>query len=886
MTSASARRLGPYEFSSRLGAGGMGEVYRARDTRLGRDVAIKVLPPELSADADRLRRFEKEAQAASSLNHPNIVTIHEIERIDSTSFIVMELVDGRTLREVLCAGALPVRRLLALAAQIAEGLARAHSAGIVHRDLKPENVMVTKEGLVKILDFGLAKLAHPDLEGGQLTQGPTVSGGTAPGVVMGTVGYMSPEQASGHPVDFHSDQFSFGSLLYEMATGKAPFRRATPAQTLAAIIQDEPEPIDVSSSIPVPLRWIIERCLTKDQEGRYEATKDLARDLTNLRDHLAQITSGQASSPGFRGRHPRTRALLGWIVAVGFLGLSAALYLGRPPATAPPSRLQASVLPPPGTDLEHQLGPPAVSPDGRHVVFRASGSLWLRSFEEKESAKLPGTENASYPFWSPDGQTIGFVTFIENKLKRIAMNGPGPQIIGDVPGARGTSWGADDTIIVGQVNGPLYRIPATGGQPSPLTRLETNRGEIDHRWPYFLPGGRRFLYLIRTAGDQGVSTLAAGSLDTEEKKVLGRVSSNVAYSPPGYLVSATRNRTLIAQPFNLRSVSLSGRSVSIAEQVLSAQVVPASTFSISTTGVLAFVSGAMAYPTKLAWLDRAGDRRETFGPTADYASPAISPDEKRLAVQRLDTETENSDVWLYDFSRRTSTRLTADPGEEQAPVWSPSGKQIAFTGSQKGEGVSGLHVKSVDGSLLEEKMPSTGREQRISDWSPDSKYILYAERQPAGNFNLWAVTTTGERKAFPVRQVPYREGGGRFSPDGHFIAYVSDESGRFEVYTQTFPQATERWQVSTDGGREPRWRRDGKELFFLSPSNDLMSVQMDAGRPVETSVAQKLFPIGDAADTYDVAGDGKRFLLIVPDRDIPNPPITVVFHWLPDKLRR
>ncbi|HEY6929603.1 MAG TPA: protein kinase, partial [Thermoanaerobaculia bacterium] len=501
----------------------MGEVWRARDARLGREVAIKVLPAELSADGDRLKRFEKEARSASSLNHPNIVTIHEVGRSDSTSFIVMELVEGKTLREELAGGTLPVGKVFSIATQIAQGLAKAHSAGIIHRDLKPENVMVTKDGFVKILDFGLAKLAHPELDGGQPTEAPTVSEATRPGIVMGTVSYMSPEQASGHPVDFHSDQFSFGSILYEMSAGKQAFRRATTAQTMAAIIQDEPESIaSLNPRAPAPLRWIIERCLIKEPNARYASTEDLAREIATVRDHVSQISSVEASLPGaFRSRW-RTRELLAWMIA-GVLFVAGVLLFSRRPETAPSNRIQASLLPPPGLEFDTAIAPPAVSPDGRSVVFRAGDSLWLRSFADKEWHKLPDTENGAWPFWSPDSQSIGFIT-PDFKLRRIRVNGTASQMIVEAPGFRGASWNRGDTIIFGQLKGPLHQVSAGGGEATALTRVDPSGGEVDHRFPSFLPDDRHCLFVVLMTQE---TYLAVGSLGSKETKVLGKATSTI-----------------------------------------------------------------------------------------------------------------------------------------------------------------------------------------------------------------------------------------------------------------------------------------------------------------------------------------------------------------------
>ena len=579
MSLAAGTRLGPYEIRAPLGAGGMGEVYRARDERLGRDVAIKVLPEELTSDRGRLKRFEKEARAASLLNHPNIVTIYQVDESGSTSFIVMELVEGKTLREVLADGRLPVRKLLGIGAQMAEGLARAHASGIVHRDLKPENVMVTKSGLVKILDFGLAKLAHAEADGGQPMETPTVSEITRPGVVMGTVGYMSPEQASGHPVDFRSDQFSLGSVLHEMATGKQTFKRGTVAQTLAAIIQEEAEPIAVlNPKVPAPVRWIVERCLAKEPRLRYASSEDLARELATVRDRVSEISSTESAAVASKRSRLRRRGFAGWIAAL-LSAVIAAILLLRRPAAAPPLRRHAYLVPPAGMEFDYQGASLAVSPDGQRIVFGASSAegkkfLYLRAFAEAEAHQLPGTEDAFWPFWSPDSRTVGFFTTSQRveqpkgaKLKRIGISDASPLVVCDAPEARGGSWGADDTILFGNLHGALYRVSATGDQPSAATRLDATRGESDHVSPYFLPDGRRFLFVARLR--DGSRALEAGSLDAPDTKFLGRTEfNNVAYAPSGYLLSVTADFTLVAEPFDVDGLHASGSRVPLAEQVM------------------------------------------------------------------------------------------------------------------------------------------------------------------------------------------------------------------------------------------------------------------------------------------------------------------------------
>jgi Tol biopolymer transport system component len=891
MTVAVGTRLGPYEILSPLGAGGMGEVYRARDTRLDREVAIKVLPSELSSDGDRLKRFEKEARAASSLNHPNIVTIYEVEQVDSTSFIVMELVEGKTLREVIADGPLPIRRLLGIGVQIAEGLARAHTSGITHRDLKPENVMVGKDGLVKILDFGLAKLARPDLDGGQPTQTPTVSAATRPGIVMGTVGYMSPEQASGHPVDFRSDQFSFGSILYEMVTERQAFKRPTTAQTMAAIIQEEPEPIGaVNPKVPAPLRWIVERCLAKDPEERYSSTRDLARELASLRDHISEVSAGEPAGLALKRLRLRRRELLAWAM-VALLAAMAAVLLLRRPAATPPPRLHASLLPPAGTEFASYLAPLAVSPDGQRIVFGVRTSdgkrvLFLRVFAEAEAQKLPGTEDATYPFWSPDSRTIGFFAPPpEGKLKRIGISGVSAQVLSDAPLARGGSWGADDIILFGTYKGPLYRVSAAGGQPSAATRLDSTRRETAHLWPHFLPDGRHFLFLAALEGEDRSFGLEAGSFDAPSVKVLGKVESSVAYAPPGYLLSVTADRRLVAQPFDVGGLRILGGRIPVAEQVVENIARWTAAFSVSRTGVLAFQAEVQAESSKFAWFDRSGKQLESFGSAKEYGSFgfALSPDGSRLVTSATDPRSGTSDLWLYEFARGTTTRFTSDPANDGVAHWSPDGRQIVFFSARSGQAT--FYLKPTSGATPETLLFESNSEKYPCDWSPDGRFLLYVNHLLDKKSHLWALPMTGERKPFPVTQTSFNEFDGRFSRDSRLIAYVSDESGRREVYVQAFPQAVERWQVSTGGGGSPSWRRDGKELFYLSPDNQLMSVAVKSQPVFAAAAPRPLFPLGRLSSQYDVAPDGQRFLFFVSEREAPAPPISLVFNWLPESSR-
>jgi Tol biopolymer transport system component len=855
----------------------MGEVYRARDTRLGREVAIKVLPPDVSVDADRLRRFEKEAQAASSLNHPNIVTIHEIEQIDSTSFIVMELVEGKTLRDIVAEGALPVRRLLAIGAQIADGLARAHSAGIVHRDLKPENVMVTKEGLVKILDFGLAKLAHPEQDGGELTQGPTVSGGTSPGIVMGTIGYMSPEQASGHPVDFRSDQFSFGSLLYEMATGKAPFRRATAAQTLAAIIQDEPESVSVvNPTIPPPLRWILERCLAKDPRERYASTDDLARDLANVRDHLSEV-SGSGATVAMPARR---KIRLFWLLAAAFVTLLAVLLAARSLRRVPPPSqpFRSSLMLPEKMFVENM----ALSPDGRRLAFTAEnrGVLWIRALDAATAKPITVGGDAFSPFWSPDSRNVAF--FSDGKLKKVDATGRTSQTICDADQGAGGAWAPDGTIVFAPTRiSPLYRVSASGGQPVAVTKLDTSRHERSHRYPFFLPNGRHFLYMatdLVSPPDDPPNAIRVASLDGKLDKAIVPIASSAAYAS-GHLLYV-REDTLVARLFDLKRLETAGDPVPIAPGVFQ--------FAASER-VLVFAPLASNLST-LLWLDRSGKPGGALGEPGDFRSPRLSPDGRKVAVDVVDAARNTRDIWIYAAATGVRTKLVSgsrlDRFSPADPVWSPSGDRIVFFSYRRGKGrATTLLVKPIDGAR-EEVLLEAPYESWPEDWSSDGRFVSLGAMPVSGkrNFQLWVLSMAGERKASPfATEAPIQENS-RFSPDAQWIAYKSDESGAFEVYVRSFPGPGGKWQVSTAGGGSPRWRRDGRELFYLSADNKIMAVPVRLSPTFQAGVPVPLFRISGSNEpvgisSYDVTADGQRFLVNSRSGDELSPPLTLLTDW-------
>ncbi len=875
----------------------MGEVYRARDTRLGRDVAIKVLPTALAGDPDRLKRFETEARAASSLNHPNIVTIHDIGETRGTSFIAMEMVDGQTLRELVSDGLLPTKRVLAVAAQVAEGLAKAHGAGIVHRDLKPENVMVTRDGLVKILDFGLAKLTQPD-DRDQRTQTPTVSGATAAGSVMGTAGYMSPEQAMGKPLDFRSDHFSFGSIVYEMATGRRAFERESVPETLTAILRDEPEPIGSLSPLsPAPLRWIVERCLAKNPEGRYAATRDLAQDLATLRDRLPEMSGGVMPT-----RTPPSRA--GWLVGLAAAGVVAAatfaaLYASRSspsPAAAP---IRFEIRAPEGArfawvPMQNLF---ALSPDGRRIAFAARGSdgkvsLWVRLLAELSAAALPGTEDAAAPFWSPDGRFVAF--FADGKLKRVDVAGGPPVTICEVHGAFPSgSWGSNHSILFAGLTQPILNLVSeSGGAPGVALKADPSRHEVSVCWPSFLPDGRHFLYVGRSDAEKE-TYVRLGSLEDGRTAPLLTNCSRAQYVPgdpnaratgrSGHLLYA-RSGNLFAQPFDADRLKLAGDAVPSGEEVFQHALIGAGPFSASDNGVLA--SRGKAGPTRLAWFDRTGREAGTLATPAGIRSVRLSPDSRRVLVGGIDPRTGMGDLWTGDLSRDVLTRLDLGSDDYLSGVCSPDGTQIVFSVASMRHAPS-LYALSLRGSGAPKPVLPPGGIQRADDWSPDGHSILYFAAQPDSGSGLWVFSMEGEPN--PRRLVSVSEPTdlqAQFSPDGRWIAYCAPEGGRTEVYVTSFPEPGERVRVSVSGGSTPRWKRDGRELYFVSAGNELIATAIELGSSVRVGATRPLFRMNPAGwQDYDVTADGQRFLAVVNMPAADADAISVTINWF-SLLRR
>ena len=938
-------RLGPYEIVGLVGAGGMGEVYRARDPRLGRDVAIKVLPAALSSDPERLQRFEQEARAAAALNHPNILAVYDIgqERLRpareaslrdaegeasgspepgalgvgprrsevggvpanieevGSPYIVSELLEGETLRERLQQasaasrgagvpafdqGPLPVRKAVEYAVQIAHGLAAAHEKGITHRDLKPENVFVTTDGRVKILDFGLAKLTEAGGGSGAANSMlPTVAPATLPGVVLGTVGYMAPEQVRGLQVDHRSDIFAFGAMLFEMLTGRRAFRGDTAIDTVTAILKEDPPDLSAAEpQVPPALARIVHRCLEKSPAARFQSTRDFAFALEGLssQSERTEVSAVGAVLPAALARPSRER--IAWtLVAVLLVTSVAALILGRSGywqrsamTEAPEMRLQVDT---PGGGLVGF----AISPDGRSVVFRATtggtSQLWLRRLDTETARPLPGTDGANSPFWSPDSLSIGF--FAGGQLKRLDIAVGAVRTLTNLrTGLTGGTWSRDGVILFTQSQAsPISRVPASGGEAVDVSRLDPPR-QTGHRLPSFSPDGRHFLFFsLGTAEGRGVYL---GSLETTETRRLFDADSAAVFSGPD-LVLFSRQGVLVAQRLNPSTFVPIGDPVPMAASVAIDPGTQASVaLSASATGLVAYRAGAGE--RRFAWVDRSGRQVALVG-EPDRAQPNIrrfylSPDGRTVAMSR--TVSGNTDVWLMDTERGGLRRLTTDPAVEFTGAgWSPDGTRFIFDSTRGG--VLDLYERSVTGTGGETLLFASSEPKNSLDWTPDGRFVLYASQTANAQRDLWVLPLFGDKKPQMVVGTPFEEHQGRFSPDGRWIAYQSNEGGRTEIWVQPFPGPGAKSQISNGGGVEPQWRRDGRELFYTAPDNRLMAVPLTlgddtvaAGQPVALFSAT-LSPLGGAVNQYLASPDGQRFLVDTMVEEAS--PITILQNW-------
>jgi serine/threonine protein kinase len=877
MTLTAGSKLGPYEVVGPLGTGGMGEVYRARDARLGRDVAIKVLPAEFSADAVRKQRFDREAKTISSLNHPNICVLYDVGSQDGVDYLVMEYVEGETLAERLEKGALPVEQVLKYGAQIADGLEKAHRAGIVHRDLKPGNIMLTASG-AKLLDFGLAKPVVASASLATLTAVlPVQTPVTQEGTIIGTFQYMSPEQVEGKEVDGRSDIFSLGTVLYEMVTGQKAFVGQSQLSVASSILEKEPAPIStVKPMTPLGLDRTIRKCLAKAPEERWQSASDLATQLSWLTDAGPHSTDAARS---VLRTHRGMWTWLGWIVSAGLLLLVAGglVWWSK---TKEPKRTTYYASP-------FHLGTNdlSLSPDGQIVAMVAYSEqgnkyvIWTYRLGDANPVVVEGTEGAAHPFWSPDGKWIAF--FAQGKLKKVDLAGKSVQVICDAPNGRGGTWNNNGVILfTPDVFLGVYRVSATGGTPTQETKLDESRSESSHRWPIFLPDGKHYIYLAANfSGQFDKNALYIGELGSKERHLLVPANSNAAYAEPGYLIY-TRDNALVAQSFDLKTYTVNGEPHQVLREVYYLPVVDLALFDVARDGTLVAQTGSALAVSRLTWFGRDGKTLGVMGPAGSYANPNLSPDQKRLAFDQSSSDGRVIGIWVQDLKTNDVSRLTLHPSLNQVAVWSPDGKKIVFTSNRLL--INKMYEKNSDGSGPDDQITDmkAGRMVNPWDWSRDGKYMLVRNEA-----ELWYYSVA-EDKSREYIKGPWVVRNAQFSPDGKYVAYATNETGDWEVYVSPFPEASSKWLVSRGGGEEPRWRADGKELFYVSPEGKLMAASVKLGASFEAMTPVALFQTrrrqkisSQDVFTYAVGEGGNKFLFntLVDQRE--SPPLSIIRNW-------
>ena len=867
----------------------MGEVYRARDTRLGRDVALKVLPSGFASDPERLARFEQEARAAAALNHPNIIAVHDLGQHAGAPFIVTELLDGMSLREALSGGAAPARKAIEYGVSIAQGLAAAHEKGIVHRDLKPDNVFVTADGRVKILDFGVAKLTQPDAALSGLTVMPTTPGAvpqTVSGMVVGTIGYMSPEQVRGGVADPRSDIFSLGVLLHEMLSGRRAFSGETAADIMSGILREDPSELPVvERHIPPALARIVTRCLEKSPTARFQSARDLAFAL----EALTTPTGSTPAAPAVQAAPSRGRAIP-LAIAASATAVIASLTAGtawmlkpNPETDAPITRLSIVLA-----DGDRVFAPDtpglAISSDGRRIAYAAVHEgvpkLMLRPRDNTTAQPLPGTEGATSPFFSPDGESIGF--FARGRARTIAIESSETKDLAEAPAGRGGWWAEDGFIYYSPNNGAgIWKIQSGGGTPTAVTTLDRSKGEISHRWPQVLPGGKAMLMAVWTGPARDNRFVQVLRFDTGQRETLATGDSG-RYVRSGHVLFA-RLDALMALPFDVDRLTATGQAIKTRDT--SRVGSEGASFVVSDRGDLLHLPGdAHRMDARLTWVDRSGRTTPLQMAAQDIANTILSPDGRHAA---FNLHGATDEIALIEFERGTITMLTSNTTGSQAPAWSPDGRQIAFRGTRKG--FRNVWVKAVDGTSEERQLTHGEHVHTPLSWSPDGKTLLYYELHPVTGSDLWAVSVA-DGKVQPLITSALGQWDAHWSPDGRWIAYSSDESGREEVYVLPYPLTGQRWRVSTDGGGEPLWSRDGRELFYRA-GGWVWTTAVSTAPTFSAGSPRRLFADAfvespNTVTGYSVTHDGSRFLFAQPVQ--PDPPITqiqLVVNWF-SELRR
>jgi eukaryotic-like serine/threonine-protein kinase len=861
----------------------MGEVWRARDTRLSREVALKVLPASLAMDRERLQRFEREAQVLASLNHPNIAAIYGVEEADGQTALVLELVEGPTLDERIAQGALPNDEAVGIAKQIAEALEYAHERGVVHRDLKPANVKLSPDGRVKVLDFGLAKAIAPDTAGrSDSAISPTITSlGTVAGMVLGTAAYMAPEQARGTNVDRRADIWSFGVVLWEMLTGKRLFDDATVSDTLAAVLRAPIEWSELPSSISPGMTRLLKRCLERDHKKRLRDIGEARIALDNLDDYAASPTSSGVSVAVPAPARSMGRTIV-WAAAAVVVALSAVAMVGflrAKPPEQPVMRFQVATDP-----KLTSMTWPRISPDGTTIAFLgrdASGkqSIWVRPLDSFTPHQLADTEGAARMFWSPDSRYVAF--FINrSQLKKAPVAGGPPQLIAEGDGGADGSWGsAGDILFDGRAVDPIRRVSATGGAITQVLTPDASKGEAGHAWPYFLPDGRHFLFLAMSKRVGDKATLHIGSLDSKDSSVIGPSDSRAEYAN-GYILYVLQG-TLVARRFDLDKLETAGEPIPLAEH-LSVDANDTASFSVSNNGVLVFAQGELAATSELVWVDRTGKELGKIGQPGPYSDVALSPDDTRLAYGFAE-RSGAADVWVRDLKRDVASRLTFSPRNDIWPTWSPDGRRIAYSSDANAH--YSVVIRDASGTGNEQAVYSDDNaDVGVDDWSRSGDRLSIRVLPASRRWDIKMLTLGGA--ANPVDYIVTEAGelGARFSPDGRFVAYVSNESGINEVYVQTYPASGGKWQISSGGGGQPQWRADGKELFFVTPDDTLQAVPVSMGASFEPGVPKPLFKraierSGLVRSRWCPTSDGQRFVLNAAREAGQSPPFAIVLNW-------
>jgi eukaryotic-like serine/threonine-protein kinase len=890
MTLAAGSRLGPYEVVSVLGAGGMGEVYRARDSRLGRDVAIKVLPTAFAADHERLARFEQEARAAAALNHPNILAVHDLGQHAGAPFIVTELLEGGSLREALGGGLLPARKAIEYGVALAQGLAAAHDKGIVHRDLKPDNVFITADGRVKILDFGIAKLTQPDAALSGMTVMPTTPGAvpqTISGMVVGTVGYMSPEQVRGGIADPRSDIFSLGVLLHEMLSGRRTFSGETAADVMSGILREDPPELPVAERhIPPALARIVSRCLEKNPAARFQSARDLAFALDAL-TAPSSATSPAVSRETVPSRGRTVSLPVAGIAAVLLaVAAAAAVWALRPAASSDDQITRLTIALPDGDRIFNSDTPSLdISADGKYVAYAAVHDgvpkLMVRARDGITSQVLPGIDGAVSPFFSPDGKSIGF--FALSRLRTINIESSETKDLADAPNARGGWWAEDGFIYYAPSSGGgIFKVQSNGGTPSEVTTIDRSKGEISHRWPQVLPGGKTMLMSVWTGPARDNRFVQVVRLDSGRRETVATGDSG-RYSPSGHLLFS-RLDALMAVPFDRDRLTAAGQVIKTADTARIGS--EGATFAVSNRGDLVTLTGdPHRMDARIVWVDRSGRAEPVPVPAQDLANAVLSPDSKRAA---FNVHGPRNEIGIVEFERGVVTMLTTNSNGSQAPVWSPDGKRIAYRGTRNG--FRNVWVKPVDGTGAEQQLTRGDGTQTPLSWSPDGSNLLYYDAGTSSTSWDISVVSIADGKAQPLITDAQRQSSAQWAPDGKWIAYTSDESGREEVFVVPFPLTGQRWRVSTNGGSEAVWSPDGREIFYRGEKK-LWVVDVRTSPAFTVGTPRVLFADAfvlspNASTGYSISDDGKRFLFVQPVQ--PDPPITqiqMVVNWFAE-LRR